>query len=88
MIETIQQAESAIAEICEWIKRQPTHVSPTANREWIKERNPYDPYGRKFHVRLLDAMESDVVEEVRDMCYDLLGAANADGACGCPLCQA
>lgn len=28
MIETIQQAESAIAEICEWIKRQPTHYNP------------------------------------------------------------
>ena len=85
MIETIQQAESAIAEICEWIKRQPKHVSPTANREWIKERNPY---GRKLPVRLLDEMESDVVDEVRDMCYALLDAANADGACGCPLCQA
>ena len=77
MIETIQQAESAIAEICEWIKLQPTHVSPTANCEWIKERNPYS-----------DKMESDVVDEVRDMCYDLLDAANADGACGYPLCQA
>lgn len=84
MIETLQDAELAISEICEWIKRQPTHVSPSANCEWIKERNPY---GRKFPVRLLDEMESDVVDEVRDMCYDLLDAANADGMCGCQLCQ-
>jgi len=72
MIRSKDEAKQAIQDVCEWIRTQPT--------------NPWDPFGGAMFEKE-PQVECDDVQEIREWACSLLEAANADGRCGCRLCQ-